>query len=403
MTGFDEEWLKGLRTEQPQAEFYDPAWSGRGSFGVRVNRRRGSKAFFLMYSFRGRRRRFPLGVFPTISLEDARALAVKVSEKVAGGTDPVADRKRLSTDGEFRKVSERFLGRRRLKPATRKEYERILKTELLPQFSGRTLEQITERDVRLVVFHIGEERGSWALANRARALLSALFQFGLEAGLCEENPVSRVPASVREVARRTSRGTTPVAFDLLQIIYAAAQELTPPARALVQFTLLSGVPVRHVQELKWEAIRGDFWLAPDGTLVSLTPQHRALLNSVSRESDYIFTTDGERPFRNTRAVLQRVKLLLRADREIDAINWSDIVRSIRQSMLQIGIPYSEVALLFAPAKVTAAKISPPNRTLLEGASARVFFDWAAAVSGRAANMPDPSGKILRFRRLKRLK
>lgn len=398
MTPFSDEWLLGLQTERPQQEFYDPEWGHRGSFGVRVNRRRGEKVFFLLYSLSGRRRRFPLGRFPTVSLEDARRLAETIVERVYRGEDPLGERKLRKNEGSFKSISDRYLKRRELKPKTAAEYQRLLKTELLPAFGKRQLDTISEREIRRVLFHIGDERGNVVLSNRVRALLHSIFEFGFSAGFCSTNPASKVSPSSKETAKRKPRGTFNLDLESLQQLFRNAEDLGRGACSLVQFVILSGVAVTHVQNLRWADLRGDFWESPDKILVYLSSIKRELLSDLRSTSEYIFTKEDGKPYRNVRSLLSRIK-----DELPEEVTWTDIQRSIRQAMVKSGIPYSEVALIFSLPFKRDAALEPPDRQLLEWASRRAYTQWAAFLVGSGSDESDPSRKVVRLRRLKRLK
>ena len=64
--------LKNLKTEETVQKFWDQSFPG--SFGVRV-RKSGRRTFMFLYRTGDRRKRMKLGIYPPLSLADARAQA----------------------------------------------------------------------------------------------------------------------------------------------------------------------------------------------------------------------------------------------------------------------------------------------------------------------------------------
>ena len=66
--------------------------------------RRGSKSWVQRISIDGNRRDIGLGGYPTVSLAEARSLARRNKSAVAGGVDPIAEKRRAATP-TFRKAA----------------------------------------------------------------------------------------------------------------------------------------------------------------------------------------------------------------------------------------------------------------------------------------------------------
>ena len=394
MQRFTDQFLAEIQTVLPQKDFYDEAWNGRGTFGVRLNRARHSKKFFLLYSIGGKRRRLLLGEFPKVSLEEARALALSVMDQVERGQDPGALRQRAKTEGKFSELCDRFLKGHRLAEKTAKEYRRIIEKELLPVFGTRIISQITLREIRALLFSLGEEKP--ALANRVRGILSSLFDLAVEAGLCEDNVVLQIRPTIREAEKRISRGERRLSLEQLQGLFREAGELTSASKSLVQFALLSGVPIRTVENIQWKDVRGDYWAASERMLVFLTPYHRELMNLHSKNSAYIFSPDfGVSPFKNSRVTLQRL-----AKKLVVACNWSDISASIRFQMIKLGFAWADLSLVYG--LNTVKGIDAPDPTIIERSAKRLFSDWAQIITEQGFDR-DSGSNVVRMRRLKRLK
>jgi len=381
-------------TESPQQDLYDSAWKGSGSFGLRVNRGKGTKRFFVLYSIRGKRRRFFLGDYPRLGLADAKAKATQVMEQIKFGADPAAKLSLLKTEGGSEEAALKFLKQGKFSARTYDEYSRIIQKELQPLFSTKLVSQITEREIKALLFSIGEEKPS--LANRVRGVLQGIFNLAYEAGLCDRNIVSDIRPNSREEVNRKPRGERRVELDIIQSIYAHGASLPAASGALVQFTLLSGVPIRMVEGLTWSEIRGDFWVTKGGQTIYLTPVHREMMNLNSKSSHYIFSPDGgTTPFKNSRVILQR---LIKPGTM--RVSWSDLVASVKYQMLKLGFTYADLALVFGLGANTG--LETPDASTIQRSAKRVFTDWSQIVSGQPLD-EDGGSNVIRMRRLKRLK
>lgn len=381
-------------TTAPQQDLYDTGWKGTGSFGLRINRGKGTKRFFILYSLRGKRRRFFLGDYPRLGVSEARSLATQVSEQVKFGADPASKLSKLKTEGGFSEVAAKFLKSHQFSLRTAEEYERIINKELLPLFSTKLISQITEREIRALLFSIGESKPT--LSNRVRAVLLGIFSDALDAGLCDRNLVSGIRPTAKEAVNRKPRGDKPIELEVLQALFAECERLPAASKALVQFTLLSGVSVRLVQQLVWSEIRGDYWVTKTGQTIFLTAFHKELMNINSRNSHFIFSPDGgTTPFKNSRVILQRLR-----KPEQPLVSWSDITTNIKNQMLKLGFVYADLALVFGLRN--NAGLESPDIGSVQRSAKRVFTDWSQIISGQPIEGGGASN-VIRMRRLKRLK
>lgn len=372
---FTDRLLLTLTTQQPQQEFYDSSWKSGGSLGIRINRGKGEKLFFLLYSVNGKRRRYPLGRFPTTPVEDARIAATKIITRVRAGEDPLLLRKLRNLTIED--VFGRFINTRELAEKTKREYLRLFSQEVLPYLKARRVDSIAERELKRLLYILAEERHKPALANRVRALLSAIFNFALEAGLCDENPLIGIPPSSKE--RRESLIKNVASLEELYSFFERSEG--DVAGSVVRFSLLSGVSLNEVRTLRWSDLRGEFWETRRGYLVNLTQAHRAILSAMRSGSEHIFAP----PYKSSSSLLKKVGAAQYSPTELE--------RSIQQAMLKVGIPFTEHSLVFG-------KLRPPENSLREWAARKLFSEWVALLTSPDA--PE-QGKVVRLRRFKRLK
>ena len=119
-------------------EFWDKSFTG-GSVGVRMSKT-GRKSFVLLFRTNGRLRRMTLGIYPHLSLADARKKAHQILGRVAQGEDPAQEKARIRKSETFQELGSSYLERHakvNKSPRSIKEDERILRTYLIPKWGQR--------------------------------------------------------------------------------------------------------------------------------------------------------------------------------------------------------------------------------------------------------------------------
>jgi hypothetical protein len=148
--------------------------------------------FFVMYrTADGRRCRLTLGSYPAFALAQARDLAKEKLRLISVGVDPreVEPGDRRVT---FAELAAEYLERHaKRKKASWREDERRLRVELLPDWGHRRAGETKRRDVILALDRVAD-RGAPISANRLRALISTVFNFGIgrawrRRGSCRED------------------------------------------------------------------------------------------------------------------------------------------------------------------------------------------------------------------------
>ncbi len=292
--GLTDALVEALIPIKSQEEVYDRDFHFGGSFGVRLGRG-GKKAFFLIYSVDGKRRRAALGHFPVVSDAEARGRAADILREVGLGYDPKS-RARLAPQ-RFAPFAEYFMDRHVRKHCaekTRREYERIIQGELLPYFGARRLAEIREREIVELVEGIAVERERRVMANRVRALLSKLFAFAVESRVLERNPVEDVPAQAG--ASREMRILRDPEIKSLWSALAAEELLLATAFKLMLFT---GQKPGAVLSMRWNVIELDEWIvstnAHKSHRIALSPPVIQLIRELRKSTGsagFVFATAG---------------------------------------------------------------------------------------------------------------
>lgn len=283
---------------------WDDAMPG---FGVRIYPS-DRKAFVLSYrNGSGKKRLVVLGTYGRdLTLEQAREKAVKESGQVIDGIDPVTqrrlDREREQTGDRFNDVAESFIARyviTTLRPSTAKEYERVIRSNLIQQWGRKRVEEITRYDVIKLLDAVADG-GAPVGVNRVLAVTRKLFNWCVERGVIEASPVTGVKAPGKETKRDRV-----LSDDELRLIWNASDEQGWPFGPFNKLAILTGQRRGEVAGMRWADIALDadepVWTLPREATkadrlhtVPLSPQAVDIIKALPRmEGEHVFSTRYE--------------------------------------------------------------------------------------------------------------
>jgi hypothetical protein len=154
-----------------------------------------AKLWRMAYRFGGREKLLSLGVYPEVSLKDAREKRNAERERLRRGFDPSEARKleRLTQATEaattFRVVAEEYLARqgaRKRADATQVK-NRWLLEQSYPALGNRPIASIKAAEVLAVLKGV-EDRGRLETARRLRAIIGAVFRHAISTVRAEADP-----------------------------------------------------------------------------------------------------------------------------------------------------------------------------------------------------------------------
>jgi integrase len=216
-----------------------------GNLGLRVSPK-GRRTWFVRYMVPGgKRKREGLGIYPEVSLGEARRRAKVRMGEVSGHVDRWMPPKAVTfKDGANDALD---LMEDRTSQRTDQFRRRILEFDLLPEWGDRLASDITRGDVVALVRKVAA-RGSPVMANRTLSLIRALFNAMLDLELVEANPAARPKRFYMEEKPRERVLTKP---ELKRIFKAVADE-GPEAGAFFELVAFTAQRVGAVAASKWE-------------------------------------------------------------------------------------------------------------------------------------------------------
>ncbi len=154
----------------------------------------GSKYFRFDYRFGGKRKTLALGVYPEISLAEARRLHSEARKLLKNGIDPSRFKKeekyKLTGNGEntFNTVALEWFAK--AKNAWSEQHAkttiRRLEKNVLPFIGNRPIDSITPPEILSVLRRI-EDRGAVETAHRVNQICSQIFRFAVATGRAERD------------------------------------------------------------------------------------------------------------------------------------------------------------------------------------------------------------------------
>jgi integrase len=151
------------------------------------------------YRYAGKEKRLALGVYPEISLKDARLRRDEARKLLSTRVDPLQQRKKekllqAEQSGEtFEKVGREWYGRQAevWSPDHAKRVLSRLERDIFPFLRDRPVAGIEAPEL-VSVFRRIEARGVRETVHRAKQDCEAIFAFAIAAGKCKHNPAAGV-------------------------------------------------------------------------------------------------------------------------------------------------------------------------------------------------------------------
>lgn len=297
--------IRAIKPVGHRVEYLDEGYTGRGSLYLRVGAS-GRKTWNFLYRFEGKIRRAQLGVYPDLSLINARRLAGEVMLSIDSGDDPYQN-KALSAPAakgsessnpqtSFQHLSERFIKQYAMvQKRSWREDQRILNHDVLPLWGERDAASITKKDVVQLLDGLCE-RGVTVGANRTLALIRKLYNWAVERGELENNPARELRAPAKETTKvRVLTDSELILFwqglDKTGMSYSVKQAL--------RFTLVTGQRLGEVVQLQFGQIDSNIWTIP-AEVAKNGYVHRVPLSYLALDilEDVFEGYDGDIPFRS---------------------------------------------------------------------------------------------------------
>lgn len=232
----------------------------------------GAKRWRYHYSLHGNKRLVSLGIYPEISLKDAREKAFEARKLVAEGIDPAIEKKKAklalyeSFQNTFEIVAERWLeaNQSKWKPKYARDIVRRLELDIFPHLGKIPIKEITPPLLLKTIRKI-EERGANDLAKRQLQKCGEIFRYAISEGVTEYGP----SAHIKEALKPSKKGHfASIAVEEIPVFLGAVEQgqprLHPTTYHALKLMMLTFVRTSELIKARWEEINfiEKAWIIP---------------------------------------------------------------------------------------------------------------------------------------------
>jgi integrase len=190
------------------------------------------------------------GVYPVIGLADARSLAAAPLREAEHGSDPANAKQAAREADSFAELAALYLERHaKVEKRSWREDDRILEHDLLAVWKNRKAADIKRKDAIALLDGI-VERGALVQANRVKALISKVFNFGIRRGVVEANPAYGIGAPGGKEQKRDRV----LSEDEIRRVWAALDAEPPKVANVFRLAFLTMQRKSEITGMRWDEV-----------------------------------------------------------------------------------------------------------------------------------------------------
>jgi integrase len=241
----------------------------------------GGKYWRLKYRHAGKEKRLGLGVYPAVSLKDARTKRDEARAQLAAGQDPSAVRKEtklarlVAQEHSFEAVARAWHAQwKSARTDHHAQYVlRRLEADVFPLLGGKPIAEITAPQLVAMAKKI-EARGALDIAKRSLQTCGQVFRYAVAHGIAERNPAADVKPSDALKPRKKTNYARLEAKDLPELLRKIeAYPGTPYTRLGMKLMALTFVRTGELIAAHWDEFDLDKaeWRIPADRMKMRTP------------------------------------------------------------------------------------------------------------------------------------
>jgi integrase len=336
----------------------------------------GRRSWFAFVRVNGRLVRHRLGVFPAMTLAQARDAWRDVRERKEANQPlkpPPAPRNSIED------VASDWLRRDQEGNAGHHEVKRTIERDVLPEWEGRQIESITRRDCLDILDGI-VDRGAVSHARHVHSYLHRMFRWAVGRGILEQSPMADLPRPGSAVKRDRV-----LSDDELRRLWFACKAIGWPFGNVVQALLLTAARRAEIGRLEWRELDRDASCirlpasrvkGREARTIPLCPLAWRILHDGPRIQGgrYVFSTTGDAP------VSGWSKAKAAIDRHMGSnADWRlhDLRRTAATGMERLGVPVMVIESVLGHAKPGILQIY--QRHQFEAEKGAALAKWAGKV------------------------
>lgn len=245
----------GIRKAKPRAQPYKVS-DGGGMYLLVTPK--GASYWRLDYRFAGKRRTLALGVYPTVTLSNARVRREDARVLLDKNIDPSIAKKaskrlaKLANENTFEAIAREWLQnqRNRLAPRYRALLLARFEADIFPQIGSRLVTNIDAPEL-LEALRKVEKRGALETARRLRQICGQVFRYAVATGRATRDPSVDLKGALSSPGRK--RGHKAMAREELSQFLAdvEAYDGDPRTRLALRLIVLTFVRTSELRAARW--------------------------------------------------------------------------------------------------------------------------------------------------------
>lgn len=224
----------------------------------------GGKYWRFKYRIAGKEKVLAVGVYPDVSLAEARKRRTTAREQLANYIDPAQAKRiervtrHLASADSFEAVATEWY-ESKLKEKSdsyRDRTRRLLKNDLYPSLGAHPISQITPAELLMVLRKV-EARGAVDMAHRAKQTAGLVFRYAVATGRAERDVSSDLRGALKTKTKKHHAAITdPVQVGKLLLAIEAFQG-TPTVKTALQLSPLLFQRPGEIRAMEWSEINWD--------------------------------------------------------------------------------------------------------------------------------------------------
>jgi integrase len=224
----------------------------------------GGKYWRMKYRIHGKEKRLAIGVYPDVSLAEARAQRDNARKLLTQGIDPSTEKKarkqsgREAAENSFEVVAREWFSVRMtdMSDGHQKRTIRALEKHLFGSIGKRPISEITALELLPVLRKI-EDRGHVETAHRVKQVAGQVFRYGVVTGRCERDPCTDLKDALRP-AKKSHFAAITDPKELGRLLVSIDEyHGTPAVLAALKCSALWFCRPGELRQVRWDQINWD--------------------------------------------------------------------------------------------------------------------------------------------------
>lgn len=232
----------------------------------------GRKYWRLRYWLGGKEKSLSLGVYPDVSLKEARNRRNAERERLDANLDPAAERmaaklrQKLSAENSFEAVAREWYGKQvhTWVPTHARDVLRRLESNAFPYIGRRPIADIDAPELLAAMRKI-EDRGAYDLAHRVLQVCGQVFRYGVATGRCKRDLTGDLRGALTPHKKKHQAAVRPEELpDLLRAIADYEQVGDRQTRFALQLLSLTFTRTNELIGALWDEfdLEAALWVVP---------------------------------------------------------------------------------------------------------------------------------------------